>query len=295
MRAKSYICLAIATLSWGGNAVAGKLAVGHISPMVLTLCRWAFAMAIILAIAVPQLKKDWPLVRRNLPLLFFYGVVGYTVFNALLYSALYYTTAINVAIAQAGIPMLIFLLNFGLFATRVSALQMVGFALTLVGVALVASRGSLETLVHLGINFGDGLMLVAVAAYAIYTVSLRWKPPIGWKSLMAVPAFAALMTSLPLVAWEMHSGAAVWPDLQGWGVALYTGIFASLIAQVLYIVGVEGIGPNRAGLFINLVPVFGTLLSIGILGEHLEFYHIAALLLALGGIAIAEWGRPKGI
>lgn len=289
------MCLVIAALSWGGNAVAGKLAVGHISPMVLTLCRWAFAMTIILAIAIPQLRKDWPLVRRNLPLLFGYGMVGYTLFNALLYSALYYTTAINVAIAQAGIPMLIFLLNFALFATRVSAWQIAGFALTLVGVALVASRGSLATLLHLGINFGDGLMLVAVVAYAIYTVSLRWKPAIGWKSLMAVPAFAALATSIPLVAWEMQSGTDVWPDLQGWGVALYTGVFASLIAQVFYIVGVEGIGPNRAGLFINLVPVFGTLLSIAILGEHLELYHMAALLLALGGIAISEWGRPKSV
>ena len=102
----AYLCLVIATLSWGGNAVAGKLALGHISPMMLTFWRWAIAVAIIFAISLPQLRKDWPVVRKRLPILIFYGVIGYTTFNAVLYTALKYTTAINVAIEQAGIPML---------------------------------------------------------------------------------------------------------------------------------------------------------------------------------------------
>lgn len=293
MRAKSYLYLVIATLCWGGNAVAGKLAVGHISPMVLTFCRWTFAMMIVLSIALPQLKRDWPVVRRNLPLLFAYGAVGYTLFNALLYTALHYTTTINVAIAQAGIPMLIFVLNFVAFSTRVSAAQMFGFSLTLVGVVLTAAHGDFGALLHVGLNFGDALMLGAVLAYAIYAVSLRWKPAIDWKSLMAIPAFAALATSIPLVLWEMETGDALWPDGQGWMISLYTGVLASLVAQILFILGVEGIGANRAGLFINLVPVFGTLLSIAIIGEDLQLYHIAALMLTLGGIAIAEVGRPK--
>lgn len=287
--------LVIATLSWGGNAVAGKLAVGHISPMVLTFCRWTFAMSVILAISVPQLKRDWPVVKQHLPLLFAYGVIGYTSFNALLYTALHYTSTINSAIVQAGIPMLIFVLNFALFRTRVSLLQLAGFTLTLIGVAVVASHGAIETLLHLTLNFGDALMLFAVAAYAIYAVALKWKPDIHWKSLMAVPAFAALLTSVPLVLLEMRQGADLWPDARGWAISLYTGIFSSLIAQIMFILGVEGIGPNRAGLFINLVPVFGTLLSIAIIGETLEFYHVAALALALGGIAIAETGRTKGV
>lgn len=293
MRAKSYLYLVIATLCWGGNAVAGKLAVGHISPMVLTFCRWTFAMMIVLSIALPQLRRDWPVVRRNLPLLFAYGAVGYTLFNALLYTALHYTTTINVAIAQAGIPMLIFVLNFVAFSTRVSATQMFGFSLTLIGVVVTAAHGDFTALLHVGLNFGDALMLGAVLAYAIYAVSLRWKPAIDWKSLMAIPAFAALATSIPLVLWEMETGDALWPDGQGWMISLYTGVFASLVAQILFILGVEGIGANRAGLFINLVPVFGTLLSIAIIGEDLQLYHIAALMLTLGGIAIAEVGRPK--
>jgi len=147
--------------------------------------------------------------------------------------------------------------------------------------------------VTLTVNSGDAIMMIAVVAYAVYTVALRWRPRIDWRTLMAIPAFFAMIFSLPLVFWEYSNDRLVWPDTEGWIVVLYTGIFASLIAQVLYIKGVEQIGANRAGLFINLVPVFGTLLSVAIIGERLQFFHIAALVLALGGIAIAEWGKPR--
>lgn len=293
MRLKSYIFLVITTLAWGGNAVAGKLAIGHVSPMVLTFSRWFAAFLLIMAIALPDIRRDWPVIRRNLPLLAGYGIVGYALFNALLYSALLYTTAINVAIIQAGIPMLIFAFNFLLFSTRISPMQIAGFVLTLAGVLLIAARGEWGTLTGLRLNYGDGLMLAAVLAYALYTVFLRYRPDMSWKSMMAAPALGAALASLPLMGWEAAAGAAIWPDWTGLAVILYTGIFASLVAQVFYIFGVEGIGPNRAGLFINLVPVFGTLLSIAILGETLHPYHIAALTLAVTGIAVAEWGKRQ--
>ncbi|WSH64103.1 DMT family transporter [Rhizobium ruizarguesonis] len=293
MQATAYICLVIATLCWGGNSVAGKLALGHISPMMLTFLRWFLAVAVIAVISVPQLRKDWPVVTKNLPLLLFYGVIGYTLFNAMLYSAVQYTTAINVAIEQAGIPMLIFLLNFMFFRTGISLAQCLGFGMTLIGVALTAAHGDLSTLLQLGLNRGDGLMLIAIAAYSVYTIFLRWKPPLDWRTLMAVPALGAMLTSLPLLLWEAGRGAAQWPDQAGWVITLYTAIFPSLVAQILYIKGVVAIGANRAGLFINLVPVFGTLLSVALIGEQLQSFHVIALVLTLGGIAIAEKGRPK--
>ncbi|MCQ1851145.1 DMT family transporter [Neorhizobium galegae] len=291
MHKKAYLSLVIATLAWGGNAVAGKLAVGHVSPMMLTFWRWFFAVAIIFAISVPQLIKDWPVVRKNLPILLFLGVVGYVVFNGALYTAVNYTTAINVTVEQAVIPMLIFVINFALFRMKVSWAQILGFTLTLLGGIITAIHGDLSALVTLTVNFGDAIMMIAVVAYAIYTVALRWRPKIDWRTLMAVPAFFAMVFSLPLVFWEYSADRVIWPDEEGWVVVLYTGIFASLIAQVLYIKGVEEIGANRAGLFINLVPVFGTLLSVAIIGESLQLFHVIGLALALGGIAIAEWGK----
>ncbi|WP_284759603.1 DMT family transporter [Agrobacterium sp. fls2-241-TYG-188a] len=292
MSSKAYLVLVIATLCWGGNAVAGKMAVGHVSPMVLTFLRWTLAVAVITAISVPQLIRDWPLVRNRLPYFFALGAVGYTCFNAALYTALKYTSAINVAVIQAGIPMVIFAFNFILFRTRILAGQIVGFFLTMAGVGLLASHGDLLSLLKLEMNVGDAIMLLAVLSYAIYTVMLRWKPPINWRSLMAIPAMAAMLSSVPLMWWEVAQETAVWPDLKGWVIAAYTALFASLIAQIFFILGVERIGPNRAGLFINLIPVFGTFLSVLILGETLHPYQVIALLLTLGGIAVAERKKP---
>ncbi|MBP1846298.1 drug/metabolite transporter (DMT)-like permease [Rhizobium petrolearium] len=295
MHKKAYLALVIATLCWGGNAVAGKLAVGHVSPMTLTFWRWFIATVIIFAISAPQLRKDWPVVRKNLPILIFLGVMGYVVFNAALYTAVNYTTAINVTVEQVLIPMLIFVMNFALFRMKVSWAQVFGFTLTFIGGLITAVHGDFETLRTLTVNIGDAIMMIAIVGYAIYTVALRWRPMVNWRTLMAVPALVAMLFSIPLAAWEYSSGRMIWPDTTGWIVALYTAVFASLIAQVLYIVGVGKIGANRAGLFINLVPVFGTLLSVAIIGEDLQIFHIVALALALCGIAIAEWGKPASV
>ena len=195
------------------------------------------------------------------------GALGFSIFNIALYSALLYTTAINVSIEQAGMPLLIFLANFLFFGVRVSALQIVGFLLSIAGIALTASHGY-RPLLALDVNFGDALMLVAVVVYSAYTVALRFRPDIHWQSTMIVLCAAALIISLPFVAAEFWwREAGVVPDGRGWAVIAYTVLFPSLLAQVFYIAGVGLIGANRAGLFINLVPIFGTLLSILVLGE----------------------------
>ncbi|KQV35146.1 MULTISPECIES: DMT family transporter [unclassified Rhizobium] len=293
MNLQAYIILCITTAIWGGNSVAGKMAVGHVSPMMLTTTRWVIACLVLLIFAAPQVKRDMPLIRKNWLLLLGYGTIGFTGFNAFLYSALQYTSAINAVIEQAGIPMVIFLMNFVLFRTAVSAAQIVGFTLTLVGIALTASHGNPITLLSLELNRGDGLMMIAALLYAGYTVALRWKPAIHWKSLIALSAFGALVSSLPLLVWEISAGNLIMPDMEGWAIVAYAGILPSLVSQILYVRGVELIGPNRAGLFINTIPIFGMLLSILLIGERLETFHIVAMALVLGGIAVAERGRPK--
>ncbi|KNY13797.1 MULTISPECIES: DMT family transporter [unclassified Shinella] len=293
MNSRAYFYLCITSLFWGANSVAGKLAVGHVSPMVLTTFRWIVALSIILILMLPQVKRDWPAIRRHWLQLLLYGALGFTAFNALLYTALGYTSAINAVIEQAGIPMLIFVFNFALFRIQASIAQVLGFTVTLVGVLVTASHGDFSTLAELEFNFGDALMLGACIVYAAYTVSLRWKPEMHWQSFIAAPAFGALLSAIPLFFWEVSRGAAIFPDTTGWAIVLYAGIFPSLLSQVLYVRGVEMIGANRAGLFINAIPVFGTILSVALVGETMHMFHVVALLLVLGGIAIAEWGRPK--
>lgn len=293
MYRQAYIFLCLTTLFWGGNAVASRLAVGHVSPMMLTTLRWIIGSSLLIFFAWPHLKRDWPGIRAKLPLLAFLGMMGFTGFNALFYSSAQFTSAINIAIEQGAIPMVIFVVNFLLFRLRVTALQVAGFMLSLVGVAIVASHGEFARLLDLDVNFGDALMLVAVLLYAAYTVGLRLKPDIHWLSLMCVLSLFALLASLPLVAWEAATDRLIVPDAQGWMVVGYVVVFPSLLAQSLYIRGNELIGGNRAGLFINLVPIFGTLLSIVILGEEFFAYHAVALTLVLGGIWLAEHSGRK--
>lgn len=293
MPVKAYSYLVITTLLWGGNAVVGKLAVGHISPLTLNFGRWMIAVIVITAISVPQIRKDWPLLRHSWPLLLVLGAIGYTGFNAFLYSALQYTSAVNGAIEQGGIPVLIFIINFVFFRIKVTPIQIAGFMISFLGVALTASHGDLASLLTLTLNYGDALMMLAVLAYAVYTVGLRWRPQVHWKSMMAASALGGAIAGFPLMLWEIANGAVIWPDAVGWAGIAYTGLLPSLVSQILYIKGVETIGANRAGLFVNLVPVFGTLLSLIVLRESLQMFHIIALVLVLGGIAIAERGKPK--
>lgn len=290
---RAYLLLLATMLFWGGNAVAGKLAVGHVSPMLLTTARWGLACIVLAAFFSRQFAADWPIIRKRLVFLALLGTAGFSIFNVALYTAVVYTSAINVSIEQAGMPALIFLANFLLFRQRATAAQLAGLVISMVGIALTASHGDLRKLVGLDVNFGDALMLVAVIVYAGYTVALRFKPPIHWQSLMIVMTGAAFVSSLPFLAGEFALGAEILPDTLGWAIIAYTVVFPSILAQVFYIRGVELIGANRAGLFINLLPIFGTLLSIAILGETFHLYHAVALVTVLGGIWLAEHSGRK--
>ncbi|MAU96614.1 MAG: EamA family transporter [Fulvimarina sp.] len=294
-RVHPYVILTTVALLWAGNAIAGKMAAGHISPMLLTLVRWFLATLIVAPFALPHVRRDWPLIRPRLVYLSLLGAVGFASFNAIFYLAANFTTAINITIEQSAMPLVVFLANFVLFRTRVAWLQIVGFAVTLVGVAVTTANGDLTTLLSLDLNRGDALMMLAVLFYGGYTVALRFKPPIHWLSTIFVLSFASLAISIVFAGIEFALGLTRPPDLQGAAAALYTVVFPSLIAQSLYIRGVEMIGPNRANLFINLVPVFGALLAVVIVGEVLHPFHIVALACVLGGITLAERGARRGL
>lgn len=256
--------------------------------MMLTTARWILALMFLLAVGWRRFREDWQQIRANWLLLALLGVFGFTAFNVALYTALTYTTAINVSVEQAGMPMLIFLMNFLFFRMGASWPQIVGLVMSIIGILLTASHGELPRLLALDLNFGDAIMLAGCVVYAAYTVALRFKPAIHWQSLMIMLTGSAFLASLPFTAAEFSLGAGIVPDLTGWLILLYVVAFPSILAQIFYIRGVELIGANRAGLFINLVPIFGTVLSIPLLGENFHPYHAVSLALVFGGIWLAE-------
>lgn len=284
----AYLLLFIAPLLWGGNAVAGRLAAADWQPFTVTSLRWLLASIYLLPFAIGPLKRDWPIIRTNLLLLFSLGAFGMALFNLCMFLALNHTTAINVSIEQASLPMLIMLANFVFLRQRVRGLQIVGLLLTLFGVLLTATAGDPARFISDGLNRGDAIMLVACLFYAGYSFGLRWRPDIHWMSYMWVISVSAFIMTIPFAGWELSVSGFSLPSLSGWLVLLYVIIFPTLVAQLAFARGVELIGSNRAGLFVNLVPIFGSLLAVLILSEQFRWYHLAGLILVLAGIALAE-------
>lgn len=285
---QAYALLVFTTTCWSGNAVAGQLAVGEASPMVVTCLRWAVVALFLASLSGRNLNLHWPELRRNAGKIFLMGASGFTLFNALFYFSAHYTTAVNVSILQGGIPVFVLLGAVLIHRTPIGFLQIAGTAATLLGIAVVASRGHLEALSAFRLNIGDGLMIVAALLYAGYTLALRDRPAVPSLVLFSAMAGVALLTSLPLVAFEMAAGTVQWPTLKGWGLVAFIAVFPSFLSQLAFMRGVALIGPSRAGLFANLVPIIGAFLAVMILGEPFALYHLVALFLVIGGILIAE-------
>jgi len=286
-----YLLLGLTALFWAGNAVAGRAAVGEVSPFLLTFLRWFVVAGVVVACARNELAAAWPTLKGRLAYLFVMGVVGFTAFNTLFYVAAHTTTAVNLGIIQGAMPVFVMLGAFLVFGTRIVPVQALGVGVTLVGVVIVATAGDVGRLLELTFRQGDLLMLLASLFYAGYAVFLRKKPDVPGLVFFGALAISALIASLPMVAWEAATGRITAPSPVGWAIVAYVALFPSFLAQIFFIRGVELIGAGRAGVFVNLLPVFAPLLAVAILGEALEVYHLVALALVLGGIWMAERGR----
>lgn len=289
---RAYLLLAMTALCWGGNAVFGRLAVGEISPMLLVMFRWLGVLLLIACFAGGYVRKDWPVLKQHLLFIGAMGALGFTAFNALFYVAAHHTTAINIGIIQGSIPVFVIIGAFFAYRTRVTPMQSAGVALTMLGVGFVASEGNLARLASMTVNHGDALMVLACLFYAGYAVGLVKRPLVSAMAFFTAIAAAAFIASVPLAVAELMTGQIQWPTLTGWVVVVLVTLFPSFLAQIAFIRGVELIGPGRAGVFVNLVPVFASLLAVGLLGESFEVYHGAALCAVVGGIWLSERGKP---
>jgi len=287
------LLLVLAPLMWGGHTVAARLSVGEISPMMMMALRWFSCLLILLVLYRRQLGAQMPIVRQRLVWIWAmggFGLAGFTVFFIL---AAQYTTAVNLGITQSAIPALVMLIGLVLFRTRVGPIQVIGMLVSLLGVVVLVSQGSLETLQMLQFNIGDLLMLVACLCYAGYTVGLSQRIDMSPVLMLTFFSFFASVTLLGGVAIEYWRGSLIVPGLFGWAIILYCAVFPSLLAQLFFIRGVELAGSNRAGLYVNLVPVFAALMAVLFLSEAMYFYHLVSLGMVLGGIYVAERYKTK--
>lgn len=295
--AHPYVLLTLAPLFWGGNMVAAKLAVGSVAPFVLLTARFVGALLIVLPFAWPHMRRDGSALRRGMGWLFLYGAVGFAAFNACLYAAANFTTAINSSIEQASIPVFVLVANFMFFGVRGRPLQILGVLVTIAGVMLVATHGDLKTIATFSFNVGDVLVLLACVIYAAYALTLKYRPSVDWLSFLGASMVGAVIGAV-FFLFVFGGGPATLLALgatsaKGWAIIVYVAFFPSLLAQLFFAQGLVMIGPNRASLFNNLIPVFGTILSVLILRESLEPYHLLAAATVVAGIAMAEFAARR--
>lgn len=291
---KAYLFLSFTAICFGANTTLAKLAVGEVSPMMVVTLRWLLVVVLLVVFNWKNLRRDWAVLKPRLGFLFTLGALGFAAFNALFYVAAYDTTAINMGIISGMLPVFILVGALIIYGTPVRKLQWIGVAITLTGVGVVASAGEFNRLLELRLNRGDIFVVFASLLYAGYTVALQKRPTCSVFSLFTVLGAAAFLVSLPMLAVEVWIGEFQAPTSQGWVVIILVALFPSLLAQTAFMRGVEIIGPGRAGIFINLAPVIGTIFAVLYLSEKFHAYHGLALVLVLGGIWLAERGSKTG-
>ena len=287
--------LFLATLGWGSNTIASRLAVGEVSPMLLIFFRWGFVVVILLSLYWRQMIDEWPIIRPRLKWLLIMGGCGLSLFNAFFYIAAHSTTAVNLGIIQSTMPGMILLGSFMFFGDRINRLQFSGLLLTLLGVGVIVTQGSLEQLMQLTFNHGDLLMIFACSFYAMYTVGLKSRPKISGMVMLAYFSVAAFLMTIPLMIFESFIYGTVMPGVKGFAIVFYIAIVPSFLSQIFFMRGVDLIGPGSAGLYANLVPIFSAIMAVLLLSEDFALFHLAAMLLVFGGIGLFEYQSRRKV
>jgi drug/metabolite transporter (DMT)-like permease len=284
---EAYLLLSLTSLFWSGNVVLGRFVAAYIPPIMLSVIRWSGAFVILLPFAARHLARDWPLIRRHVGLLTLLALTGFSAYNTMAYYGLHFTTAINGLLLQSVAPLFVALWSFVLFRDRLSVRQAVGILLSLAGVIVIVCRGSLEVLLAIAFNRGDLWFVVALLIYAFYAAMLRVRPPIHPLSFLAIGTGGGAVLLLPAMALEIAAGQSMVFDYVTALSLLYVCIFPSLLGYLFLNRGIELVGANRAAPFIHLVPVFGSVLAITLLGERLQLFHAVGYMLVLAGITLA--------
>ena len=283
-----HFLLTLTSIFWAFNTIAGRAAVGEVSPFLIVSIRWFFVSIILSILCRNQLKEIWKILSKRINWLILMGLFGFTGFNSAYYIAAHETIAINLGLVQGTMPAFIIIIAWVWLRDKINFTQFLGVLITFTAVLIVVSAGNLSILLELELNNGDIVMIFACSLYAVYAVGLRKKPKIGALPLLTFFAYVAFLGSLPGLIYETFSNQIILPGLKGCVILGVIIIFPSFLAQIFFMKGVEKIGPARSGLYTNLVPVFSSILAVFYLQENFEFYHFLSLLMIFVGIYLFE-------
>jgi drug/metabolite transporter (DMT)-like permease len=282
MNVPPQLLLILATILWGGNFVIGRAVAGDIPPLTLAFLRWCVAFVVFFPIACRKTRQEWPLLKANWPAIIVMALTGVACFNTLVYIGLHYTTSINASLMNSSTPIIIYILSFIFLKERLSKFQLAGTTLSLIGVLFIISGGSIESLLAFSFNKGDLIVLAAVFCWSIYSLFVKqYAGRLPGYSTFLVTIGLGIIMLLPFTLYEltMTTLSISW-SFGTVGAIFYVGIAASIVAFLSWNSGVVAIGPNRASIYLNFIPLFAAIFATLFLGEEV----IAAQL--IGGLAV---------
>ena len=283
MRYYSLPCLAV--LIWSGNTVVTRLSAGVIAPGAIAFYRWLLAALLLAPFLLIPVWHNRRAIRPHLLKLASLGLLGMVMYQGLAYVAAKSTPATNMGIILSLIPLITMGLSIPLLRETPTYGGLFGGVLSLVGLVFLISHGDPASLLSTGIGEGDLMMLIAALGYAGYGVLLRrWSLPLPtWQSLYVQIWFAVLFL-LPFFL----QGPAAPITVRNVPLILYATIPTSICAPYIWMLALQHLGPSRASIFLNLVPVLTAFLAISIAGEALQHYHLIGGAFVLAGVMLAQ-------
>lgn len=282
----------LAIFIWAGNTVITKMSAGAIFPAEIGFYRWLLAGLLFTPFMLKPVIALWPAIRPNLGKIFVLGVLGMAVYQSLAYFAASLTSATNMGIILSLMPLMSLAMVIVSLGQRLTAGALAGALLSLTGVLVVVSSGSLGVLLEHGVNLGDAMMLIATLAYAIYSTLLKkWQLRLPPLVLLYLQVWVAVVVLFPLFALSAKTGL----NAQNIPLVLYACLLASMVAPLAWMQAVVRLGPSRTTLFFNLLPLITALIAAVVLNEQLALYHLVGGLLTLGGVILSErWKTVLG-
>ena len=286
----AYSLLLLATLFWSGNFIVGKFAtLNQIPPLTLNFFRWSAVWLILMPFTFKEIYGKINHVKENWVLLSFLGILTISTFNSVVYFALNYTQVINIALILAAIPAAVMVLSSVFKIERSNFFQLAGLFLSLIGVLVIISNADIKKILSLSFNKGDLWMLVCVLSWSLYSTLLKKHNfKFSQFTLIQLMVSVGIIFLMPQFFYEKSIGLEVNLNKAFFIILFYVVIFPALAAYYCWQKGVEIVGPNRATMFVQLMPLLSAILAIIIFREKLELYHFIGASFILSGIYLSN-------
>ena len=286
----AYLFLVLATFCWSGNFIVGKFAtVYEIPPLTLNVFRWISVWFILIPFTYKEIFENLPYIKKNWLVISFMGVITISTFNSVVYFALNYTQVINAVLMLSAIPAATIVLSSLMKIEETNIFQLLGLILSIIGIGSIISNGDIQKIISLDFNKGDMWMLVCVITWSLYSTLLKKNNfKFSQFTLIQLMVSVGILFLIPQFFYEKSIGLELNLDKNFFLILIYVAIFPAIAAYYFWQKGIEIIGPNRASMFIQLMPLFSAVMAIIIFKEKFELYHFVGAIFILSGIYLSN-------